>query len=376
MNQTRFQKWMNAVDDDLLEEAQQPMKKRRSWLYRAGAIAACLAVAVTAITLSHRGTDQPAMIANPMHESSAAEFQQLGYSIPLPESASGTSSYLIDTGASDKQMAEVNFEQGGQSYYCRALKAEQPQDISGIYADWTESLDWSGEDVSVQLRKSEDAAWVGWYAPEAEVQWCVAGGSDAQVLLDAAQTIVEKLGYVMPLYPMESVEDAFADGEYSADFTAADLVKTGDGYSLTAEIYDYDRYELEDIQGLKEGDQIQVCRKPVTVESIRRDNGTVIINGGIESGGVELIEDDGLYRTYAMDDHPIYYDLGTITLPVSTDCTFEDHADLEQEPDGLVYEYEDVPAAIQASETPFNCYNTVITVRQEQVVQIIRYWIP
>ena len=30
--------------------------------------------------------------------------------------------------------------------------------------------------VSVQLRKSEDAAWVGWYAPEAEVQWCVAGG--------------------------------------------------------------------------------------------------------------------------------------------------------------------------------------------------------
>lgn len=81
-------------------------------------------------------------------------------------------------------------------------------------------------------------------------------------------------------------------------------------------------------------------------------------------------------RTYAMDDHPIYYDLGTITLPLSTDCTFEDHADLEHEPDGLVYEYEDVPAAIQASETPFNYYNTVITVRQEQVVQIIRYWIP
>ena len=77
-----------------------------------------------------------------------------------------------------------------------------------------------------------------------------------------------------------------------------------------------------------------------------------------------------------MDDQPIYYDLGTITLPLSTDCTFEDHADLEQEPDGLVYEYEDVPAAIQASETPFNCYNTVITVRQEQMVQIIRYWIP
>ena len=52
---------------------------------------------------------------------------------------------------------------------------------------------------------------------------------------------------------------------------------------------------------MKEGDQIQVCRKPVTVESIQRDNSAVIINGGIESGGVELIEDDGLYRTNAMN---------------------------------------------------------------------------
>ena len=82
MNETRFQKWMNAVDDDLLEEAQQPIKKKRSWLYSAGAIAACLAVAVTAVTMTHRGTAQPTMITNPMHESSAAEFQRLGYSIP------------------------------------------------------------------------------------------------------------------------------------------------------------------------------------------------------------------------------------------------------------------------------------------------------
>ena len=100
------------------------------------------------------------------------------------------------------------------------------------------------------------------------------------------------------------------------------------------------------------------------------------VAGGIENGDVELIDDDSLYRTNAMDDQPIYYDLGTITLPVSTDCTFEDHAGLEQEPDGLVYEYEDVPSAIQNSKMPFNCYNTVITVRREHVVQIIRYWIP
>lgn len=373
MNQTRFQRWMNAVDNDLLEEAQQPARRKRTWLRAAVAIAACFAVAVAAVTMTSRKPEQQ-QLANPMQASSAAEFQQLGYSIPLPGGVENTAYFLIDGGG--EKMAEVNFEQEGQSYYCRALKAEQPQDISGIYNDWTESLDWSGEDISVQLRRSDDAAWVGWYAPEAGVQWCVAGGNDARELLDTAQAIVENLGYTMPLYPLESAADALADGGYAVAFEAKDLVRTEQGYTLTAEVYDYDRYELEDIRKLQVGDQIQVCREPVTVESLQRTDGTVIINGGIENGGVELVEDDGLYRTITMDDYPVYYDLGEITIPLSSDCTFEDHADLEKEPDGVVYEADALPAALQNSETPFTCYNTVMTVRQEKVVQIIRYWVP
>ena len=57
----------------------------------------------------------------------------------------------------------------------------------------------------------------------------------------------------------------------------------------------------------------------------------------VKNDGIELMEEDGLYRTVTFDNYPI---------------------------------------AIKNSDTTFNCNNTVITVRQEQIVQIIRYWIP
>ena len=109
-------------------------------------------------------------------------------------------------------------------------------------------------------------------------------------------------------------------------------------------------------------------------ETVAEDNadsetGSVQINGGIENDGIDLMEDDGLYRTVTLDDYPVYYSVGKVTLPLSEDVTFED-----QESDLPVVELNDLPAAIENSDMAFNCNNTVITVRQGQIVQIIRYW--
>lgn len=90
----------------------------------------------------------------------------------------------------------------------------------------------------------------------------------------------------------------------------------------------------------------------------------------------DLMEDDGLYRTVTLDDYPVYYSVGKVTLPLSEDVTFEDQADQNQESDLPVVELNDLPAAIENSDMAFNCNNTVITVRQGQIVQIIRYWVP
>lgn len=373
MKQNRFKLWMQAVDNELLEEAQKPYRRKYTFIYRIGAVAACLVLVITAVTLTQRKKAESLQMPNPVTSASAEEIQHLGYSVPLPKDAENPSYYIIDMGKDSAKMAEVDFEQNGTEYSCRALKSNTVQDISGLNYEWAKSEDWSGEDISVQLRQSDDAAWVGWYAFGAGVQWCISGGNNALQLLDTAQTIVENLGYTMPLYPLESAESAVADGGYAVAFSAADLKKTEDGYTLTAEIYDYDRYEMEEIDNLKQGGRIQICQQPVAIGSITREDGTVHINGGTKAGGVDLVEDDGIYRTNGSDGQPLYYDLGSLTLSLSKDCTFEDQADLQGESEGAVYEYPELLAAIEKSGEPFRAVDTVITVRMEQIVQIIRY---
>ena len=373
MKQNRFKLWMQAVDNELLEEAQKPYRRKYTFIYRIGAVAACLVLVITAVTLTQRKKAESLQMPNPVTSASAEEIQHLGYSVPLPKDAENPSYYIIDMGKDSAKMAEVDFVQIGTEYSCRALKSNSVQDISGLNYEWAKSEDWSGEDISVQLRQSDDAAWVGWYAFGAGVQWCISGGNNALQLLDTAQTIVENLGYTMPLYPLESAESAVADGGYAVAFSAADLKKTEDGYTLTAEIYDYDRYEMEEIDNLKQGGRIQICQQPVAIGSITREDGTVHINGGTEAGGVDLVEDDGIYRTNGSDGQPLYYDLGSLTLSLSKDCTFEDQADLQGESEGAVYEYPELLAAIEKSGEPFRAVDTVITVRMEQIVQIIRY---
>ena len=373
MKQNRFKLWMQAVDNELLEEAQKPYRRKYTFIYRIGAVAACLVLVITAVTLTQRKKAESLQMPNPVTSASAEEIQHLGYSVPLPKDAENPSYYIIDMGKDSAKMAEVDFEQNGTEYSCRALKSNTVQDISGLNYEWAKSEDWSGEDISVQLRQSDDAAWVGWYAFGAGVQWCISGGNNALQLLDTAQTIVENLGYTMPLYPLESAESAVADGGYAVAFSAADLKKTEDGYTLTAEIYDYDRYEMEEIDNLKQGGRIQICQQPVAIGSITREDGTVHINGGTKAGGVDLVEDDGIYRTNGSDGQPLYYDLGSLTLSLSKDCTFEDQADLQGESEGAVYEYPEMLAAIEKSGEPFRAVDTVITVRMEQIVQIIRY---
>lgn len=190
--------------------------------------------------------------------------------------------------------------------------------------------------------------------------------------------IPETANVIKPLYPLENPEDALADGGYSVFFEADDLVQKDDGCELMVKVYEYDRYEPEDMEHLREGAQIQFCRENVVVESAEKneDTGLISINGGLENGGIDLCEDDGLYRTIGMDDYPIYYEIGDIAIPLSEELQFVDHSDLEAEPDGNVYDMEGFRDVLESGEGIFNCTNTVIMVRQGEILQVIRYWTP
>ena len=65
--------------------------------------------------------------------------------------------------------------------------------------------------------------------------------------------ISENVDVIKPLYPLENPEDALADGGYSVFFEADDLVQKDDGCELVVKVYEYDRYETEDIEHLREG---------------------------------------------------------------------------------------------------------------------------
>ena len=65
---------------------------------------------------------------------------------------------------------------------------------------------------------------------------------------------------------------------------------------------------MEEIDNLKQGGRIQICQQPVAIGSITREDGTVHINGGTEAGGVDLVEDDGIYRTNGSDGQPLIWE--------------------------------------------------------------------
>lgn len=253
MNQVCFEFLMRAVDDDLLEEAQHPMKRSRSWLWASGIAAACFVILAAAWFLTNPGwgRDQP---VNPVHQATAAEVMQLGYTLPVPEGAREVSYTLVDRGdQNNTPMAEVTYKSGGHAYSCRALKVSRSEDISGIEEDWTQKLDWTVGTLEMQLRQSdEDTAWVGWYAPDVGVQWCLSGDTDAQSLLHTARAIMETLGYDIAVAP-EDAENVVYNAFELDGFVVGETVFTLNGVSYFYHIASTWEIETEfaDISGLE-----------------------------------------------------------------------------------------------------------------------------
>lgn len=209
----------------------------------------------------------------------------------------------------------------------------------------------------------------------AEVEAEAMDSSEEETMAEKADTE----NVIRPLYPLTNAEDALADGGYSVSFAAEDLTQNDDGCEVTVEVYEYDRYEETAIADLKVGDQIEINNEDITVESVEfsTESGYIEINGGWgEENGYNLCEDGGLYRTTVENDYPLYYSVGKVTIPLSEEAEFVDHSDFETEPDGIVYEYGEIPKALENPNLYLCPENTIITVRGEEIVQIICYWVP
>ena len=108
---------------------------------------------------------------------------------------------------------------------------------------------------------------------------------------------------------------------------SAGIVSGVQNGSLTANVFSYDLYKKEDVEGLAVGDKITFHEEgaeqnrlvTVEVKSIEKNDKyeLISINGGMEEpDGLDLkLEDDDTYRTMTFDDYPLYYEMGEKTAP-------------------------------------------------------------
>lgn len=96
-------------------------------------------------------------------------------------------------------------------------------------------------------------------------------------------------------------------------------------------VHTYDLYDMVDISRMKVGDTIYINRQDLLITALEETQyGSVLINGGLESGGYELRTDEsGVYYETGFSDVKSYYEIGSVTLPLSEKFVYVDASDLD-----------------------------------------------
>ena len=171
-------------------------------------------------------------------------------------------------------------------------------------------------------------------------------------------------------------------------FVSAGIVSGVQNGSLTANVFSYDLYKKEDVEGLAVGDKITFHEEgaeqnrlvTVEVKSIEKNDkyDLISINGGMEEpDGLDLkLEDDDTYRTMTFDDYPLYYEMGEKTMPLAEDVVLKDSSADPQAETVETIGAAAVAAAINAEPENWTVYNTTLVVQGGKVQEVRRIWVP
>ena len=178
---------------------------------------------------------------------------------------------------------------------------------------------------------------------------------------------------VEPMVPEYDL-DALADGVYPVYFDPANLA---DG-TLSLTVYSQDVFDIVDISTLEAGDSLVVNGIPFVIETLERDDGDLLINGGLDNGGLTLraFDEDNCWKAVMEDDQNTYTERGDATLPLADDVTFTDGWDIEKDP-VTVSGAEAVADAITGTDMNyFSPLNTTVRVEGGKIVEIVRAYMP
>lgn len=142
--------------------------------------------------------------------------------------------------------------------------------------------------------------------------------------------------------------------------------------------YSEDLYDAVEISQMQIGDTLVYECVPLIVTTLENENGTLVVNGGVEMGGCWLQgHEGGTYRAFTFDDHSIYNKLGTAEVALSDDFVIIDCHEFPEEPSDTIRKDQKLYIeGLEGYRKEFNALNTRIVIEKGKVIEINRRWIP
>ena len=153
-----------------------------------------LCLSLAACGSDNQNNNNDVNIPNPVKESSEQEIlENTGIVFTLPEDAEDIAYFIIDRGEEASPVAQATFSWQGLQVQYRICAASEYSDISGLYYDWANVLDWKVGgicDGSV-CYNAEGAGYCGWYdaAPGLLYNVSVTEKATSALLTDLADAV-------------------------------------------------------------------------------------------------------------------------------------------------------------------------------------------
>lgn len=183
-------------------------------------------------------------------------------------------------------------------------------------------------------------------------------------------------GTVRPL-PVSFDINNPVNGTFSACFGGSDVVvDENKNVTVTFEVFVYDTYDPEKINNLKPGDTVIVDGRVIKVENVKEiPSGGIEVNAKPDVEGICFVpEESGVYYIDTFSALKDTRMVGEVTLPVSKDFVYINAENLLK--GDVTYTLQEILDGKAKFKYDFESYNTIITVKNGEVVSLRKIYVP
>lgn len=167
------------------------------------------------------------------------------------------------------------------------------------------------------------------------------------------------------------------NGEYPVSFDPTQIKTTAKGNYIEFEIFTLDLFDSNLVNALEKGDCIIADDNMIEVKTVKKEDGYVSVNYGMEGMTDFETYDKGHYRISAEDDFPTYTSQGKVKLLVPITVGMTDNG-IDGDPmKTKVVKGSKLGYYLRNSwSNEFFQFNTTITIKNGKVTKLTRNYIP